>query len=58
MYLNGINHKTVSEQCSFIFIFYLSLAHVTSFLKYRLIKKYCKSSNNMSISLPIAERLE
>ena len=29
LYLNGINHKTVSEQCSFIFIFYISFAHDT-----------------------------
>ena len=33
-------------------------AHGTQFLKHRSVNKYCKSSNLLSSTVPVAERLE
>ena len=55
-YLNGINHKTVSKQLSFIFIFFISLCTPHIVLIVSECNKYCKS--HKSSTAQMAEWLE
>ena len=57
-YLNGINHKTVSKQLLFIFIFFISLCTSQRVLIVSECNKYCKSFNHKSSTVPMAEWLE